>query len=169
MPLSIPRLEPRPRESEPGTLIGTLISAIIMGFPILLPRHSRAGVWERTTVTDSGNHHVTGDKTIHVTGLPELTPFPVPHHRPHSEPLTPNITVFKIWHDVMLVLVCIYLKGGGVVDKVMSVGSYRLPRVGSHPTTYRFEAMPFVKWFKLPTCHHDTQVLGGYTKDALGW
>ncbi|MPC64251.1 hypothetical protein E2C01_058363 [Portunus trituberculatus] len=22
---------------------------------------------------------------------------------------------------------------------------------------------------KLPTCHHDTQVLGGYTKYALGW
>ncbi|MPC72551.1 hypothetical protein E2C01_066863 [Portunus trituberculatus] len=21
----------------------------------------------------------------------------------------------------------------------------------------------------LPTCHHDTQVLGGYTKDALRW
>ncbi|MPC44718.1 hypothetical protein E2C01_038398 [Portunus trituberculatus] len=22
---------------------------------------------------------------------------------------------------------------------------------------------------KLPTCHHDTQVLHRYTKDALGW
>ncbi|MPC72806.1 hypothetical protein E2C01_067120 [Portunus trituberculatus] len=29
--------------------------------------------------------------------------------------------------------------GGGVVDKVVSVGSGRRPRVGWNPTTYRFE------------------------------
>ncbi|MPC83667.1 hypothetical protein E2C01_078382 [Portunus trituberculatus] len=31
----------------------------------------------------------------------------------------------------------------------MSVGSGRRPRVGSNPTTYRFEAVPFVEWFKV--------------------
>ncbi|MPC99066.1 hypothetical protein E2C01_094461 [Portunus trituberculatus] len=31
----------------------------------------------------------------------------------------------------------------------MSVGSGRRPRVGLNPTTYRFEAMPFVEWFKV--------------------
>ncbi|MPC43894.1 hypothetical protein E2C01_037549 [Portunus trituberculatus] len=31
----------------------------------------------------------------------------------------------------------------------MNVGSGRYPRVGSNPTTYRFEAMPFLKWFKV--------------------
>ncbi|MPC94984.1 hypothetical protein E2C01_090177 [Portunus trituberculatus] len=36
---------------------------------------------------------------------------------------------------------------GGVVDKVVSVGSGRRTRVGSHPTTYRSQAMPFVEWF----------------------
>ncbi|MPC70652.1 hypothetical protein E2C01_064907 [Portunus trituberculatus] len=48
---------------------------------------------------------------------------------------------------------------------MVSVGSGRHPRIGSNRTTYRFEAMPFVEC----TCHHDTQVLGGYTKDTLGW
>ncbi|MPC73330.1 hypothetical protein E2C01_067654 [Portunus trituberculatus] len=38
--------------------------------------------------------------------------------------------------------------GGGVVDKVVSVRSGRRPQVGSNPTTYRFEAMPFVEQFK---------------------
>ncbi|MPC79200.1 hypothetical protein E2C01_073715 [Portunus trituberculatus] len=52
--------------------------------------------------------------------------------------------------------------GYGVVDKVVSVGSIRRPRVGSNPTTYRFEAMPFVEWFKVTYTF-------GYTKDALGW
>ncbi|MPC27854.1 hypothetical protein E2C01_021040 [Portunus trituberculatus] len=33
---------------------------------------------------------------------------------------------------------------GGVVDKVLSVGSDRRPRVGSNPTIYRF-----VEWFKV--------------------
>ncbi|MPC13519.1 hypothetical protein E2C01_006256 [Portunus trituberculatus] len=31
----------------------------------------------------------------------------------------------------------------------VSVGSSRRPRVDSNPTTYRFEAMPFVEWFKV--------------------
>ncbi|MPC53312.1 hypothetical protein E2C01_047201 [Portunus trituberculatus] len=43
--------------------------------------------------------------------------------------------------------------GGGIVDKVVSVGSGRRPRVGSNPTTYR------LKHFAI--C--------GYTKDELGW
>ncbi|MPC64805.1 hypothetical protein E2C01_058925 [Portunus trituberculatus] len=38
------------------------------------------------------------------------------------------------------------------MDKVVSVGSGRCPHVG----------------LKLPTCHHDAQVLGGYTQDELG-
>ncbi|MPD01759.1 hypothetical protein E2C01_097302 [Portunus trituberculatus] len=37
----------------------------------------------------------------------------------------------------------------GVVGKEVSVGSGRRPRLGSNPTTYRFEAMPFVEWFKV--------------------
>ncbi|MPC65943.1 hypothetical protein E2C01_060081 [Portunus trituberculatus] len=37
--------------------------------------------------------------------------------------------------------------GSSVVDNVVSVGSGRRPRVGSNPTTYHFEAMPFVEWF----------------------
>ncbi|MPC57794.1 hypothetical protein E2C01_051782 [Portunus trituberculatus] len=37
----------------------------------------------------------------------------------------------------------------GVVDKLVVDGSGRRPRVGSNPTTYRFEAMPFVEWFKV--------------------
>ncbi|MPC98625.1 hypothetical protein E2C01_094000 [Portunus trituberculatus] len=36
-----------------------------------------------------------------------------------------------------------------VVDKVVSVRSGRRPRVDSNPTTYRFEAMSFVEWFKV--------------------
>ncbi|MPC41194.1 hypothetical protein E2C01_034781 [Portunus trituberculatus] len=39
--------------------------------------------------------------------------------------------------------------GGGIVDKVVSVGSGRRPLEGSNPTTY-------------------SQVLGGYTQDELG-
>ncbi|MPC08953.1 Sodium channel protein 60E [Portunus trituberculatus] len=39
--------------------------------------------------------------------------------------------------------------GDAIVDKVVSVGSDRRPCVGSNPTTYRFEAVPFVKWFKV--------------------
>ncbi|MPD05031.1 hypothetical protein E2C01_100751 [Portunus trituberculatus] len=42
--------------------------------------------------------------------------------------------------------------GGSVVDKVVSVGSGRRPGVGLNPTTYRFEAMPFVEWFR-PLSH----------------
>ncbi|MPC28073.1 hypothetical protein E2C01_021267 [Portunus trituberculatus] len=37
------------------------------------------------------------------------------------------------------------------------MGSGRRPHVGLNPTTYRFEAMPLVEWFKVTTCHHDTQ------------
>ncbi|MPC81171.1 hypothetical protein E2C01_075777 [Portunus trituberculatus] len=29
--------------------------------------------------------------------------------------------------------------------------------------------MHFLSGLKLPTCHHDTKILGGFTKDALGW
>ncbi|MPC83453.1 hypothetical protein E2C01_078164 [Portunus trituberculatus] len=47
---------------------------------------------------------------------------------------------------------CVFIPkgGGGVVDKMVSVGSGRGPRVGSNYTTYRylFEAMPFVELFK---------------------
>ncbi|MPC54308.1 hypothetical protein E2C01_048218 [Portunus trituberculatus] len=39
--------------------------------------------------------------------------------------------------------------GGGVVDKGVSVGSGRCPRVSSNPTTYHFEAMSHVEWFKV--------------------
>ncbi|MPC72037.1 hypothetical protein E2C01_066330 [Portunus trituberculatus] len=46
--------------------------------------------------------------------------------------------------------------GGEVVDKVVSLGSARRPLLGSNPTQYRFEAMPFVEWFS-------------YIKDVLGW
>ncbi|MPC12652.1 hypothetical protein E2C01_005355 [Portunus trituberculatus] len=35
------------------------------------------------------------------------------------------------------------------MDKVVSVVSGKCPRVGSNPTTYLFETMPFVKWFKV--------------------
>ncbi|MPC55177.1 Single-stranded DNA-binding protein, mitochondrial [Portunus trituberculatus] len=49
-------------------------------------------------------------------------------------------------------------KCSGVVDKMVSMGSGSHPHIGSNPTTYRFEAMSFVEWFKV-TCHHDTQVL----------
>ncbi|MPC88525.1 hypothetical protein E2C01_083431 [Portunus trituberculatus] len=52
----------------------------------------------------------------------------------------------------MLVMTMVNMKmveGGGVVDKVVSVGSDRRPRIGSNPTTYRFEAMPFVERFKV--------------------
>ncbi|MPC33563.1 hypothetical protein E2C01_026918 [Portunus trituberculatus] len=41
--------------------------------------------------------------------------------------------------------------GGGVVDKVVSMGSLRRPRVRSNPTTYHFEATPFVEWFESHT------------------
>ncbi|MPC48257.1 hypothetical protein E2C01_042025 [Portunus trituberculatus] len=34
---------------------------------------------------------------------------------------------------------------GGVVDEVVRMGLGRRPSVGSNPTTYRFEAMPFIK------------------------
>ncbi|MPC48321.1 hypothetical protein E2C01_042089 [Portunus trituberculatus] len=54
------------------------------------------------------------------------------------------------------------------MDKVVNVGLGRCPHVGSSPTTYHLDALLFFEWFKV-TCHHDTQVLGGYTKDALGW
>ncbi|MPC23351.1 hypothetical protein E2C01_016394 [Portunus trituberculatus] len=36
-----------------------------------------------------------------------------------------------------------------MVDKVVSVGSGRRPRVGLNLTTHCFEAMPFVDWFKV--------------------
>ncbi|MPC99639.1 hypothetical protein E2C01_095065 [Portunus trituberculatus] len=45
---------------------------------------------------------------------------------------------------------CHTLKGGsGIVDKGVSVGTGRHPHVGSNPTTYHFEAMAFVEWFKV--------------------
>ncbi|MPC77018.1 hypothetical protein E2C01_071456 [Portunus trituberculatus] len=35
------------------------------------------------------------------------------------------------------------------MDKVVSLGTGIRPRVGSNSTTYHFEAMPFVEWFKV--------------------
>ncbi|MPC15373.1 hypothetical protein E2C01_008163 [Portunus trituberculatus] len=36
-----------------------------------------------------------------------------------------------------------------VVDKMVSVRSGRRPRVGSNPTKYGLETLPFVEWFKV--------------------
>ncbi|MPC60198.1 hypothetical protein E2C01_054236 [Portunus trituberculatus] len=50
-------------------------------------------------------------------------------------------------HQVQAVIRWLHAKGsGGVVDKVVRVGSGRRPRIGSNPTTYRFDAMPFVEF-----------------------
>ncbi|MPC33995.1 Protein wntless [Portunus trituberculatus] len=59
-------------------------------------------------------------------------------------------------------------RGGGVVDEVVSMGLGRHPYIGSNPTTYHFEAMPFVEWFK-PVSHCPKvrtammKVIGAYT------
>ncbi|MPC50710.1 hypothetical protein E2C01_044539 [Portunus trituberculatus] len=39
--------------------------------------------------------------------------------------------------------------GGGIVDKVVSMGSGRCPHVGLNTTKYGLETKPFVKWFKM--------------------
>ncbi|MPC87472.1 hypothetical protein E2C01_082334 [Portunus trituberculatus] len=64
--------------------------------------------------------------------------------------------------NLELLFIGMHKGGGGVVDKVVSVGSGRRPRVGSNLTTYRFEAMPSVEWFRIT-------YMSPRFEDALGW
>ncbi|MPC35468.1 hypothetical protein E2C01_028891 [Portunus trituberculatus] len=58
--------------------------------------------------------------------------------------LTPHLSLPHL-SPIHLSLTSSVQGGGGVVDKVVSVGSGRRPRVGSNPTTYRFETMAFIE------------------------
>ncbi|MPC49174.1 hypothetical protein E2C01_042968 [Portunus trituberculatus] len=95
-----------------------------------------------------------GDKSVNMDGATNTPPGGAALDHNTGEQQQHDLTTASTVPDVSEVISrelsnTKLTESGGVVDKVVSMGSGRRPCVGSNLTAYRLEAMPFVKWFKV--------------------